>query len=244
MNAFTRMFGRVRDHLVELGESIAGNQAQRELDEEIRDTDMRLRDLRASLASLQARRITTQERIDATIATILQREAQALASLEAGKAALAREVAAEIVQLEQVRDDEQAFLAELEQQAAQLRTLLEQGGNTLRRLQHQLDVLRTAEAVQRAQEIIAGRQHAAMPQTAVESLLRARQQDAVGERDAASPAPAPGNPELDAQLEAAGIDERNARAQLVLDRIGQRVAETTRTPGRRTRPAPPSRSPR
>lgn len=244
MNAFTRMFGRVRDHLVELGESIAGNQAQRELDEEIRDTDMRLRELRASLATLQARRITTQERIDGTIASILQREAQALASLEAGKATLARDVAAEIVQLEHIRDDEQAFVQQLEQQAAQLRILLEQGENSLRRLQHQLDVLRTAEAVQRAQEIIAGRQQGATPQTAVESLLRARQQGGVAEISSGEREQPIGNPLLDAQLQAAGIDERDARAQLVLDRIGQRLTDTTRTPGRRPRSGSASRTPR
>lgn len=243
MNAFTRMFGRVRDHLVELGESIAGSQAQRELDEEIRDTDMRLRELRTGLATLKARRITTQERIDITIATILQREAQALASLEAGKAALAREVAAEIVQLEHVRDDEQSFLVQLEEQASQLRALLEQGENTLRRLQHQLDVLRTAETVQRAQEIIAGRQHGATPQTAVESLLRARQQHSAADATHTGREQPPGNPGLDAQLEAAGIDERNARAQIVLDRIALRLADMPRPAARRARTGSAPRNP-
>jgi phage shock protein A len=260
MSAFNRMLGRVREQLAELGESIVGNQAQRVLDEDIRDADGHLRELRASLAAVQARRVTAQERLDAAIASILQREAQALASLEAGKPALARDVAAAIVLLEERRDDEQAFLAQLDEQAMQLRLLIEQGENGLRRLQHRLDVLRTAETVQRAQETIAGRQHdaSALPQTAIESLLRARQQ-----QPAAAIAPDEGaasadDSDLDARLEAAGIDERDARAQLVLDRISQRLtdvhhtdaratdatASTGASAGRRPRAGSSSRSPR
>lgn len=256
MNAFSRMFGRVREQLAELGESIVSNQAQRELDEDIRETDTHLRELRASLAAMQARRVTAQERLDAAIASILQREAQALASLEAGKPALARDVATAIVLLEQSRDDEQGFLAQLDDQATQLRFLIEQGENNLRRLQHRLDVLRTAETVQRAQEIIAGRQQgpSALPQTAVESLLRARQQQSATEATPSARDTDVGNADLDARLEAAGIDERNARAQLVLDRIGQRlldarhtdarITEATQPAGRRPRAGSSSRSAR
>lgn len=246
MSALARIFGRVREQLVELGESIAGNQAQRELDEDIRETDARLRELRVGLASLQAKRITAQERIDATIASILQREAQALATLETGQDALAWDVAAAIVQLEQVRDDEQSFVARLDEQILQMRHLVEQGENGLRRLQHQLDVMRAAETVQRAQETIAGRHQgeALLPQTAVESLLRARRQHAPADISDEGHAASPGNPDLDARLEAAGIDERDARAQLVLDRIGQRLAETARPAGRRARTSPSSRSSR
>jgi phage shock protein A len=239
MNAFSRMFGRVREQLVELGESIAGSQAQRELDEDIRETDTHLRELRASLAAVLARRVTAQERHDAAIASILQREAQALASLEAGKPVLAREVAAAIVLLEQSRDDEQGFIAQLDEQASQLRFLIEQGENGLRRLQHQLDVLRTAETVQRAQETIAGRQRGphALPQTAVESLLRARQQQPAREATAAERDADLGDSDLDARLEAAGIDDRNARTQLVLDRIGQRLLDARHPDTHETSPS-------
>lgn len=238
MSALTRIFERVREQLAELGESIAGNQAQRELDEEIRAADAHMRELRAGVASLQARRFTAQERIEATVAAILQREAQALASLEVGKDALAREVATAIVQLEHVRDDEQAFVLHLDEQIAQLRHLLEQGENGLRRLQHQLDVLRAAETVQRAQETIAGRQHgtASLPQNAIESLLRARSQHPSTGTTVARGEPW-GDPELDARLEAAGIDGHDARIQLVLDRIGQRHGEAPRSAGRSARQA-------
>ena len=242
MNAFSRMFGRVREQLAELGESIVGKQAQRELDEDIRETDTHLRELRASLAAVQARRVTAQERLDAVIASILQREAQALASLEAGKSALARDVAAAIVLLEQSRDDEQGFLVQLDEQAMQLRFLIEQGENSLRRLQHQLDVLRTAETVQRAQEIIAGRQQgpSALPQTAVESLLRARQQQPASEAVPGDRTSDAGDADLDARLEAAGIGDRNARTQLVLDRIGQRLLDARHTDARLTEATQPA----
>ncbi|HEU0305442.1 MAG TPA: hypothetical protein VFR30_00570, partial [Lysobacter sp.] len=83
MSALTRIFGRVREQLAEIGESIAGDQAQRELDDGIRDTDTRLHEWRADLAAFKAKRLTTQERIDGAVATIVQREAQALAALRA-----------------------------------------------------------------------------------------------------------------------------------------------------------------
>lgn len=244
MSALARIFDRVREQLAELGESIAGNLAQRELDEDIRIADARLRELRAGLASLHAKRIGAQERIDVAVAAILQREAQALAALEAGEDALAYDVAAAIVQLEQARDDEQAFTQQLAQQTAQMRHLIEQAENALRRLQHQLDVLRAAETVQRAQETVAGRHpgEISLPQTAVESLLRARRQHADAHASEADPDPQAGAADLDARLRAAGIDDRNARAQLVLERIGQRLPTHARPQARRSKQAP--RSPR
>ncbi|HEY5804274.1 MAG TPA: PspA/IM30 family protein [Lysobacter sp.] len=241
MKAFTRIFGQVREQLAELTETFAGHHAQRDLDEEIRDTDTHLHEWRANLAGFQAKRLTAQERIDSTTVAITQREAQALAALQAGKTALAREVASAVVQLEDARDDEHAFVARLDEWIAQMRHLIDQGESSLRRLQHQLDALRAAETLQRAQETVAGRQagQAMLPQNAIESLMRARRQSTTnvarnGERDET----VAGNPELDAKLEAAGINERDARTQLVLDRVGQRLAESTapaRSGGRRSR---------
>lgn len=240
MSALTRIFGRVREQLAEIGESIAGDQAQRELDDGIRDTDTRLHEWRADLATFQAKRLTTQERIDGAAATIVQREAQALAALRAGRTTLAREVAAAIVRLEQARDDEQAFAAHLDERIAQMRQLIEQGENSLRRLQHQRDALRAAETVQRAQETIAGRQPGlvALPQNAIASLLRARRDKPNAESGGEQREHTPGDPGLDARLEAAGIGERDARAELVLERIGQRLAAEPRTGGRRRKHNP------
>jgi phage shock protein A len=236
MNALTRIFGRVREQLAELGESIAGSQAQRELDEEIRGMDERLREWRASLAAFQANRFTTQERVEAAEAAIAQREAQALASLQAGKHALAREVAAAIVQLEERRDDEIAALSRIDEHIVQMRHLIGQGENGLRRLQQQLDTLRAAETVQRAQESVVGRQPGiARPQTAIESLLRARRRAPAPEMFADGLG-AVDDPELDARLAAEGIDGRDARIQFVLDRVGQRLIETSRPGGRRAKP--------
>jgi phage shock protein A len=240
MNTLSRIFNRVREQLAEIGESIVGDQARRELDDEIRDADTRLHEWRANLASFQANRLTTQERVDRAVASIQQREAQALAALRTGKANLAREVAAAIVQLEQARDDEQVLAAHLDERIAQMRQLIEQGENGLRRLQHQRDALRAAETVQRAQETIAGRQPgtAPLPQTAIASLLRARRDRTVPPADDERPEPSVDDTGLDARLEAAGIGERDTRAELVLERIGQRLAVAPRAGGRRRKQNP------
>ncbi|WP_242112929.1 PspA/IM30 family protein [Luteimonas aquatica] len=240
MNGLASIFGHLREQLSEIGESIFGGQAQRGLDADIRDTDAHLHEWRAHLATFQANRLTANERIERTAATIQQREAQALSALRTGKTALAREVATAIVQLEQARDDERAFVAQLDGRIAQMRQLIEQGENNLRRLQHQLDALRAAEAVQRAQEIIASRQSgpSTLPQTAIESLLRARRQKNAPDEQSVRPARDPAASELDGRLEAAGIGEHDTRAQLVLERIGQRMAEPASTRGRRRKPDP------
>lgn len=249
MSALTRIFGRVREQLAELSESIVPNQAQRDLDEDIRASDARLHEWRAALAELQARRFTALERTDAAIAAIVQREAQALASLQAGKHALAEQVAAAIVQLEQARDDELAFVAQLDLRIVQLRHVIEEGENGLRRLQLQLDALRAAETVQRAQETVAGRQpgRSNLPQNAIESLLRARRQASPRQGEADAVAGTVGDSDLDARLLAEGIDERNARARLVLDRLSQRLADSapaTPAGGRRSRARTTPRTPK
>ncbi|MBU8978114.1 MULTISPECIES: PspA/IM30 family protein [unclassified Lysobacter] len=249
MSALSRIFGRVREQLAELGDSIVPNAAQRDLDEEIRASDARVREWRASLAELLARRMTAQERTDTTAAAIEQREAQALASLQAGKLALAEEVAAAIAQLEQARDDEHALLAQLDLRVTQMRYLIEEGENGLRRLQLQLDALRAAETVQRAQETVAHRQPGTpLPQNAIESLLRSRRRNAPRAEadDAGEPM---GDSDLDARLLAEGIDERNTRAQLVLARLAQRLADAAAasappTGGRATRTRTPGKKPR
>lgn len=241
MSPLGRLVGRVREQLAELGESIAGNAAQRALDHDIRETDARLHEWRASLAGLQASRFTAQERTDAAIAGILQREAQALAALQAGKPALAREVALAIAQLEQARDDEQAYIGHLEGRIQQMRQLIEQGETALRRLRHRLDVLRATETVQRAQEAVAGRQAGGEghPPTALEALRRVRGRAAAAPGPDLPPLPLE-DPELDAKLREAGILERDARAELVLARLAERL-EPERRPTRRSRAPLPSR---
>ncbi|WP_133499363.1 PspA/IM30 family protein [Cognatilysobacter terrigena] len=243
MNPFSRLMGRVREQLVELGESLAGSQAERSLDDRIRRADDQLREWRASLAEFRAKHMAAKERHDATIAIVLQREAQTAVALQAGQDALATEVAAEIDRLEQARDDEAELMGHLDACIAQMTPLVEQGERQLRRLRHQLDVLRAAHAVQRAQEAVAGRGDgdAVRPQTALDSLARVRRQhEAASAPECAavdtSSTGADTDP-LDAKLQDAGVDRR-ARIDAILARIRASAEPApTRPAGRATRKA-------
>ena len=219
MSSLGKLVGRVREHLSEIGEAIAGSAADRALEEQIRLADGQLRTWRASLAELKARQLAASERRDAAAATVLQREAQAAAALQAGEDALALEVAREIDRLELARDDEAALIAHLDACIAQLAPLVEQGERHLRRLRHQIDVLHAAQTVQRAQASVAGRAcgSAQPPRTAIDSLMRARRRhDAASiDIDAADIASADA---LDIKLHDAGLDQR-ARLDAILARI-------------------------
>ena len=236
MNPIGRLVGRVREQLAGIGESLVGNAAERTLDEQIREADEQLREWRGALAEFKARQIAARERHDVAAATVLQREAQAAAALQAGRDALAHEVALEIDRLEQARDDEAVLIAHLEACSAQMMPLVEQGERHLRRLRHRIDVLRAAQAVQRAQEAVASRAEGdtVLPRTAVESLVRARRQhEAAATPDCATDTAAPSGPEaLDAKLQDAGVDQR-ARVEAILGRVRATAAASR-----------PSRSPR
>ncbi|MGY3266328.1 PspA/IM30 family protein [Lysobacter sp. HA35] len=241
MNPISRLVGRVREQLVELGESLAGLQAERALDDRIRAADDQLRDWRGSLAEFRARQLAAKERHDATVATILQREAQAAVALQAGQDALATEVAAEIDRLEQARDDEAELMAQLDACIAQMTPLVEQGERQLRRLRHQLDVLRAAQAVQRAQDAVAERSEGedARPRTALDSLQRARRQQEESAANHVASAPSVSDlDELDAKLQDSGVDRR-ARVDAILARIRAAVEPApARTTSRTTRRTP------
>lgn len=219
MSSLGKLVGRVREQLSEIGEAIAGNAADRALEEQIRLADGQLRTWRASLAELKARHLAASERRDADAATILQREAQAAAALQAGEDALALEVAREIDRLELARDDEAALITHLDACIAQLVPLVEQGERHLRRLRHQIDVLHAAQTVQRAQESVAGRACGSVPppRTAIDSLVRARRRHGAAPIDIDS-AGIPSADALDIKLHDAGLDQR-ARLDAILARI-------------------------
>ena len=216
MSSLGKLVGRVREQLSEIGEAIAGNAADRALEEQIRLADGQLRTWRASLAELKARHLAASERRDADAATILQREAQAAAALQAGEDALALEVAREIDRLELARDDEAALITHLDACIAQLVPLVEQGERHLRRLRHQIDVLHAAQTVQ---ESVAGRACSSVPppRTAIDSLMRARRRHGAAPIDIDS-AGIPSADALDIKLHDAGLDQR-ARLDAILARI-------------------------
>lgn len=254
MSPLSRLFERVRDDLGELGESIAGSQAQRILDRDIRETDAQLHGWRGELATFKAHRLAGQQRVDAAATAIVERENHALRALELGNEPLAREVAQLIATLEQEAEAEQARVAELDARIAAMSQVIAQGENALRRLKHQLDSVRATQSVQRAQAEVARRlrgDEGALP-TALDAARRLlRPEPAPPERPPPA-TPASAHADLDARLRAAGILDQDLRTGEVLQRLSRRLdphdqhAATPRgrKAPRKTAPTPRTRPPR
>jgi len=222
--------GRLRAQLAEFGETVLDAvrdaNMRRLLDEQVHQVDEEVRMLRRELDTLKALRITAQERLYAATAKLMQREAQAVAALQAGRQDLARDVAAAIVDLEAERDAEQALLDRNAARSTELQALLLRGQNMLRRLRHELDLMRASVAVASAEDVFSQRKTGAalgIP-TAIESaeLIKARQTSGgrvhTGETDGAG-----AEASLDGRLRAAGLAEPKSPVEQVMDRIAVRV---------------------
>lgn len=234
MKPGSTFLGRLSAQIAGIGEIARGWNAGRELDDRIHRVDEELRTLRREMDVLKAQALTTRERRDALADKLLQRETQAMDALRTGHPALAREVAAAIVDLEAEHRAEQALLAANAKQAAGLQAMVRQGENTLRRLKHELDLLRASEAVASAEQAFAGSQAgegAGIP-TAIDSaeLLRARQ--AAAQSDAAPATGSAGPDPLDEKLRKAGIAQPASPVDAVLARLAEQAGVTVRPPGR------------
>lgn len=240
-----RLLAQLRGQLVELGGTVADAMrdwnARRLVEEQIQRLGEEVQSLRAEADALKATRFTTQERRDAIALQLVQREAQAVAALQAGHADLAREVAVAIVELERDRDAEDALLGANAERAAQVATAQQRSGNALRRLRHELDLLRAAEAVAHAEASLAQRAGSPGLPTAIDSAERLRaRQSAMPDTPASADATA--SDPLDDRLHAAGVDMPRSPLDAVMDRIAAQAASgAVATPPARSTAQPDGR---
>jgi phage shock protein A len=225
-----RLVDAVRGGVNELGEAIADSQALRILDQEIRDNDAELHRVRASLAETLAHYKVATDKHAAAAGKLEEYEGYALKALISGEETLAREIAAKIALLEIERDGEAKRVQELGDGVTNLRKVVAQFENTIKRLKQQVDTVRATESVQRAQAAVASRRQEsdARVRTALDSLERIKRRQA--ERAASLGASAVANETdedeaLQAKLRSAGIIREDDRAGLVLSRLQRRRGE-------------------
>lgn len=235
MNPLTGLFGALRSQIASIGDALTrDDDGQRGLHEQIQRVGEHLKEWRGLLDTLKAQAFAAQARIDTLDAKIALREAQAIAALEAGHDGLAREVAEAIAALLDERALEPLNLEAGTTRRVQIEALVEHGENTLRRLRHQVDLLRAAQAVARGEESL--RSHGASPlgiPTAIDSAERLRSRRAAEAEPRPDAAPQRDMPDdLDARLAQAGVAGPSP-VDLILARLAQRIAPTT--PKRRTR---------
>ena len=224
-----RLVVAVRGGIGELGEAIAESQALRILDQEIRDADAELARARVELGELRAHYKVALDRQQAAAARVAEFEGYALKALKAEDEALAREVAAKVAQLEQVRDAEADEAERHRTRIEAARKAIAQQESTMRRLRQQVDTVRATDNVQRAQATLAHRrlQAGSRAQTALQALERIRRRQA--ERGARLDVEAETDDSDDAladKLRRAGIlDAVDDGADAVLARLKRRRRE-------------------
>jgi phage shock protein A len=172
--------------------------------------------MRADIASAKASRIVAGQREQELRARIADLTTQAEQALRARKRAQAREAADRIVALQLLRDEEHAQATVLLEQETGLAHALEQGEYQLRRLKHQVDILRASASLQQAQASVARRQSVdtVHPEPAMAPAHRARQRKSVK---------GPESPAASVRAKAAG----EHAADEILERIAKRLKPKT-----------------
>lgn len=224
MNIWAKMMTALRGGVNEAGEAIVDSQALRILDQEVRDSSEELKQSKDSLAAIMAQQKLAEEKADSLGKQIKEHEGYALKALEKDDETLAHEVAAKIADLENRQATESESAKEFAAHATKLREAIRQAENNIKRLKQQVDTVKAAENVQRAQAAVAERHSGSNSKlrTAMDSLERIKEKQAMKDaqmRAASELAEEDGADSLQAKLEKAGIASSGKNADDVLERL-------------------------
>ena len=171
------LFKRIQEGMEGLAGAVMGDRAERLLDEEIRAIDDALHGARGEHAAAKAPRVANEQHLAAQAPRIGELEAKVESALRQGRATQARTAADDVVRLQAERAQRMEEGHDLATQERQFAHVVEQLEGRLRRLKHQLDILRASNSLQRAQATVARRQpgDALYPEPAFASAARMKQ---------------------------------------------------------------------
>ena len=211
------LFKRIQEGMEGLAGAVMGDRAERLLDEEIRAIDDALHGARGEHAAAKARRVANEQHQAALATRIGETEAKVESALRQGRATQARTAADDVVRLQAERSQRMAEGHDLSAHERQFAHVVEQLEGRLRRLKHQLDILRASNSLQRAQATVARRQpgDALYPEPAFASAARMKQRRAPAQ-------------DSDTPSQNKGRKATDDPAQAVLDRARKRITSSTR----------------
>lgn len=151
------LFRRIQGGMEGLADALLGDRAERLLDEDIRDLDDALYTARGQHAAAKAQRIANDQHLATVKADISRCEADIDTALRRRQASRARTLALDVVRLQNERVERVDVSVDLSGREHQFSHVMEQLESRLRRLKHQLDILRASNSLQRAQAIVARR---------------------------------------------------------------------------------------
>lgn len=216
-DALRSLFKRIQDGMEGVADAVLGERTERLLDGEIRSVDDGLHAARGDHAAAKARRIANEQRQAELAADIASAEAKVESALRQRRATQAHAAATDVVRLQERREELVDRGRDLAAQEHQLAHASEQLEGRLRRLKHQLDILRASNSLQRAQATVARRQpgEAPYPEPAFASAQRMKRR-------------AGSTSTTTATKGQAGAPAANDPAQAVLARAQKRITSSAR----------------
>ena len=229
MNIWAKMMTALRGGVNEAGEAIVDSQALRILDQEVRDASDELNRSKEALSSIIARQKLSEEKASNHKAAIEKHEGYAIQAMEKGDDSLALEVAQKIADLENQLAEEARTGEGFAESATSLRAAIRQAERNIRYLKQQVDTVKAAESVQRAQAAVAERFSGSDSKlrTAMDSLERIKEKQALSkaQMNAANELSEElSETSLQAKLEEAGIAPTGKSADDVLERLRERAS--------------------
>ncbi|WFC41653.1 PspA/IM30 family protein [Pseudoxanthomonas sp. SE1] len=213
------LFKRIQEGMEGLAGAVMGDRAERLLDDEIRAVDDALHGARGEHAAAKARRVANEQHQAALATRIGEAEAKVEAALRQGRTTQARTAADDAVRLQAERSQRMEEGQDLAAHERQFAHVVEQLEGRLRRLKHQLDILRASNSLQRAQATVARRQpgEAPYPEPAFASAARMKQRRSPTQGTGAASQRKSKNKKTEADP-----------AQAVLDRARKRITSSAR----------------
>ena len=198
------LFKRIQDGASELGDAMHGDRIERGLDQDIREADLQVHQVRNDAAALKAQRIAKDNEVKHAKEMTAAIETEIADLLSRKRNSQARARAALAIKLQEEHAVLQRECKELKAKEAEFAELIAQLEHKLRRAKHQLGTLRAASGIQRAQAAVASLQPGPepYPESAQASALRARQRAAAGSRETLAASSKPRGPRKPAATDA------------------------------------------
>ncbi|WP_392562316.1 PspA/IM30 family protein [Orbus sturtevantii] len=224
MAIFNKLVTALRGGINDAGESIIDTQALRILDQEIRDSDVELKQAKESLANILGQQKLAERAVVKTQASIAEYEGYAIKALDSNNEPLALEVAEKIAELENELNSQQSQLFNFTESVKSLRQSVSQAEVNIKNLKQQVDIVKATESMQKAQTAVAMRygNSSAKLHTALDSLdrIKKRQEKTAATIEAKNELEQEASTNsLESKLRAAGIKSTTQDANAILTRL-------------------------
>ncbi len=228
MNIWSKLITALRGGVNEAGAAIADTQALRILDQEVRDAAEELKISKDSLAEMMARQKVAEQKCTALNSKITEFEDYAIQAIEKDDEPLALDLAEKVADLEKQLNTEQSACNDYTSNTDKLRSTIKLANHNIKRLKHQVDMIKATENVQRAQAAVAQRHSNSNSKltTAIDSLERIKEKQELKDAQfnaAQALAEDTSDDTLNNRLEAAGIIADKVSGKAVLARLKSQV---------------------